>query len=566
MTAKKRHSMPPLDRVVYLDGASDDIEAFSPERIGFKAHNLWRMARAGLPVPPAFVVTTAACRAFLATSNRLPDGLENLIAAQLRRLEDASGRSLGGTRRPLIVSVRSGAPVSMPGMLDTVLDVGLNDVTVRALIRHRGNPRLAWDCYRRFVESYAQTVLDLDPAPFARLANTLCVEEGVASTRSLDALALRELSQQSQDTYHALTGSRVPQDPHAQVLAAIAAVFRSWSNPKAVEYRRLGRIDDNLGTAATVQAMVFGNAGGASGSGVGFTRNPATGEPGLYVDFLFNAQGEDVVSGRYSLSSAPEIDTVLASVGVALREVAGRLEHLFGDMQEFEFTVEEGELYLLQTRAGQRTSWAACRIAVDLVAEGYTDSATALRRLEGVDLERVTRQQVAPHSGQRPVARGTPASLGVATGAIVLDSEAAKRMAATGTPSLLLRTDTSTSDIAGLAVCAGVLTATGGRTAHAAVVARQLDKVCLVDCRTLSIDLEQRRIRLGEHSFNEGDVLTLDGETGEVYEGQVPTRCIQPDDVLATIRSWQDSGKRTRRRVARENLSSPERDESCDAT
>lgn len=530
--------------MVYLDAASDDSDALSPERIGFKAHNLWRMARAGLPVPPAFVLTTDACRAFRAAGGRLPEGLDTLIGAQLGRLESTTGRSFGGTRRPLIVSVRSGAPVSMPGMLETVLDVGLNDVTVRALIRQRGNPRLAWDCYRRFVVSYAQTVAGHELAPFARLANAICLREGVTSTRELDALALRELQQQSQDTYHALTGSRVPQDPREQLLAAIAAVFRSWSSAKAQEYRRLSGIDENLGTAATVQVMVFGNAGGASGSGVGFTRNPATGEHELYVDFLFNAQGEDVVSGRYSLSGAAQIDAMLPAVGATLREIADRLERVFGDMQEFEFTVEEGELQLLQMRTGQRTGWAACRIAFDLVTEGLMDPDTALQRLQGLKLDQVMRLRVAPHEGQSPVARATPASLGVATGAIALDSEAAKRMTAAGTPCLLVRNDTSTDDIAGLAVCAGVLTAAGGRTAHAAVVARQLDKVCLVDCRTLTIDLEHRRIRLGENNFDEGDVLTLDGEAGDVYAGQVPTRCDRPDDVLATIRGWQDVGKR----------------------
>lgn len=542
MTTNSRHAAPE-DMVVYLDAASDDADAFSPERIGFKAHNLWRMGRSGLPVPPAFVVTTEACRAFRAAGGRLPEGLDTLIGAQLRRLESATGRSFGGTRRPLIVSVRSGAPVSMPGMLETVLDVGLNDVTVRALTRQRGNPRLAWDCYQRFVVSHARAVAGHDLAPFTRLANAICLREGVTSTRELDALALRELLQQSQDTYHALTGSRVPQDPREQLLAAIAAVFRSWSSAKAQEYRRLSGIDENVGTAATVQVMVFGNAGGASGSGVGCTRNPATGEHELYVDFLFNAQGEDVVSGRYGLRGAAQVDAILPAVGAALRDIADRLERIFGDMQEFEFTVEEGQVQLLQTRTGHRTAWAACRIAVDLVAEGLTDPDTALQRLEGIRLEQVMRLCVAPHEGQSPVAWATAASLGVATGAIALDSEAAKRMTAVGTACLLVRSDTSTDDIAGLAVCAGVLTVAGGRTAHAAVVARHLDKVCLVDCRALVNDLERRRIRFGDRSFEEGDVLTLDGEAGNIYAGRVSTRSERPTAVIDVIRRWEASKK-----------------------
>ncbi|WP_374088936.1 PEP/pyruvate-binding domain-containing protein [Methylomicrobium lacus] len=529
------------DMVVYIDPASEDVAAFSPERIGFKAHNLWRMARAGLPVPPAFVVTTEACRAFHDAGGRLPDGLDTLIGAQLRRLESATGRNFNGSRRPLIVSVRSGAPVSMPGMLETVLDVGLNDVTVRALTRQLGNPRLAWDSYRRFVESFAHIAQGLELSPFARLAHAICLREGAASTRELDALALRELLQQSQDTYHALTGSRVPQDPNEQLLAAIAAVFRSWNSPKAREYRRLRNFDENLGTTATVQVMVFGNAGGASGSGVGFTRNPSTGANELYVDFLANAQGEDVVSGRYSLSGAAQIDAMLPAVGVALRDTAHRLERLFGDMQEFEFTVEEGDLKLLQTRTGQRTRWAACQIAVDLIAEGLTDFDTALGRVQDIKFDKVMRLRVAPDAGQSAVARATPASLGVATGAIALDCEAAKRMTTAGQPCLLIRGDTSTDDIAGLAVCAGVLTAAGGRTAHAAVVARQLDKVCLVDCRTLEIDMENRRIRFGNRDFEEGDILTLDGETGDVYSGKVAVRREKPTAAIEVIRRWQNS-------------------------
>ncbi|MDD1612043.1 MAG: hypothetical protein LUQ57_02765 [Methylococcaceae bacterium] len=529
------------DMVIYLDAASEDVDAFSPERIGFKAHNLWRMARAGLPVPPAFVVTTEACRAFHAAGGQLPESLDTLVGVQLRRLESETGRSFNGSRRPLVVSVRSGAPVSMPGMLETVLDVGLNDVTVRALTRHLGNPRLAWDSYRRFVESFAHTAAGQDLAPFARLANAICLREEVSSARELDALALRELLQQSQDTYHALTGSRVPQDPREQLLDAIAAVFRSWSSAKAREYRRLRNFDENLGTTATVQVMVFGNAGGASGSGVGFTRNPSTGENELYVDFLFNAQGEDVVSGRYSLSGAAQIDAMLPAVGAALRDTARRLERVFGDMQEFEFTVEEGELQLLQTRTGQRTGWAACQIAVDLVAEGITDSDTALQSVQDIQLDKVTRLRVAPDEGQAPLARATSASLGVATGAIALDSEAAKRMTAAGKPCLLIRSDTSTDDIAGLAVCAGVLTAAGGRTAHAAVVARQLDKVCLVDCRTLVIDMEHRRIRFGNRDFEEGDLLTLDGETGHVYSGKIAVRREKPTVAIEVIRGWQNS-------------------------
>lgn len=524
------------EMVVWLDAAR---EALAPERIGSKAHGLWRMMRAGLSVPPAFVVTTDACRSVLANDARLSTDLRRDLAAGVRRLEAATGHTLGGVRRPLVVSIRSGAPVSMPGMLDTVIDVGLNETTVAALTRWRGNPHLSRDSYRRLIQSYAATVMGCDPLAFDHLARDACAKEGVDEVGELDALSLRDLVGRSLETYHALTGEPFPQDPGEQLDRAVEAVFRSWSGARAREYRLLNGIDGRLGTAATVQAMAFGNAGGTSGSGVGFTRNPATGANELYLDFLFDAQGEDVVAGRRRLVGAAQLEAILPAMGEQLRRVAGVLEETFGDMQDFELTVEDGVLWLLQTRAGQRTPWAACQIAVDMVSEGLCDPATALDRLADIDLDSLVRRRAAPAAGQAPIARATPASLGVATGAVALDSERAHRLRSEGRACILVRSATSTEDIAGLAASDGLLTATGGRTAHAAVVARHLDKVCLVDCPDLAIDLTARRLRIGDLRLVEGDVITLDGDTGDVYAGEVAVVSERPTRALATIARWR---------------------------
>ena len=514
-----------------LIGCGESGPVPPPEAIGFKAHNLARMAGLGLPVPPAFVIGTAWCARPSAVTPML--WREALMA-----LEQRCGLRFGDARRPLLLSVRSGAAVSMPGMMETLLNIGLGDATLPGLLRLTGNPRLAWDAYRRLVAGYGEVVLGLDRAQFD--ADLAAVAAG-RSERELDFIALRALAQRHLASVERLSGKLFPQDPLAQLDGAIRAVFKSWSSDKAVAYRRLNRLDDALGTAVTVQRMVFGNAGGTSGAGVGFTRHPSTGEPAPWVDFLFNAQGEDVVSGRRSALGHDALAESAPAVWAELVDATGRLEQAFGDMQDFEFTVEEGRLYLLQTRSGKRTPQAAARIALDLFDAGLIVRAEALRRTAGLDADSLALAQVlARHSDGnaqplQPMAQAESACSGVAMGEIVLDEAAARRRVAAGATVLLLRQDAETSDIAALEIAAGLLTARGARTSHAAVVARQLGKVCLVGCEALRIDLSQRTVSLAEHALAEGEILTLDGNTGAVYSGLAQTVSAPPAGLMQRL-------------------------------
>ncbi|HUX24238.1 MAG TPA: PEP/pyruvate-binding domain-containing protein, partial [Burkholderiales bacterium] len=354
------------ERRVYLIGAGAALAAgASPEEMGFKAYNLARMAAVGMPVPPAFVLSTAFCRDYYAAKGLLPDGFRDLLRGNLRELERMSGLSFGGERRPLLVSVRSGAAVSMPGMLDTVLNVGLNDATVAGLVRMTGNPRLAWDSYRRLIQSFAEVVHGAKPDPFDAARARALAAARAASPGELDFMALRDLAAEYLEIYREFAGESFPQAPLDQLVAAAEAVFRSWSGRKALEYRRIHRLRGGAGTAVCVQTMVFGNSGGTSGSGVAFTRDPATGENALYMDFLFNAQGDDVVSGRHELGDLAQIGALLPEVTQQIEALRKRLEAGFGDLQEFEFTVQNAQLFMLQTRSGKRTPLAALRIAVE---------------------------------------------------------------------------------------------------------------------------------------------------------------------------------------------------------
>jgi pyruvate,orthophosphate dikinase len=502
------------------------------QMVGNKAWNLMRMAQAGLPVPEAFVLPTSWCGR--------PDAagaLPPVLAKGVAELVAATGLEFGGIRRPLLVSVRSGAAVSMPGMMETVLDVGLNTDTVEALIRQTGNPRLAWDCFRRLVQAYADVVTGLPTAPFDALVAAALVTADADTERDLDHRDLRRLTGAMLACYRDLAGQAFPVEPAAQLLGAAEAVLRSWGAEKAVSYRRLNGINDAAGTAVTVQRMVFGNAGGASGAGVGFTRNPATGARELYFDFQFDGQGEDVVAGRQKLQDHERLRRVLPAVWTQLNEICHILETQFGDAQDFEFTVQSGVLFLLQTRRAKRTDWAALMIAVDMVAEGALTPAAALLQLSAIDLDHVTRTSFAP-----PVppclAMALVASLGVASGAIALDPPAVARFVAAGRPAILVRRDTVTSDIEGMAAAAGILTGSGGRTSHAAVVARQLGKVCLVACPGLEIDLDRRQCRIDGRLLDEGDMLALDGNTGAVYAGKLAIVTERPEAALAAVAQW----------------------------
>jgi len=537
---KKKHGGKRGERRVYLIGVGAALAAgASPEEMGFKAYNLARMAAVGMPVPAAFVLSTPFCHDYFAAKGALPDGFRDLLRGNLRELERMSGLSFGGERRPLLVSVRSGAAVSMPGMLDTVLNVGLNDSTVTGLVRMTGNPRLAWDSYRRLIQSFAEVVHGAKPDAFDAARARALKAGGFASASELDFMALRELATEYLDIYRELTGKSFPQAPLDQLTAAAEAVFRSWTGKKALDYRRIHRLRGGAGTAVCVQAMVYGNSGGTSGSGVAFTRDPATGENALYMDFLFNAQGDDVVSGRQELGNAAQIGALLPEVTQQIEALRKRLEAEFGDLQEFEFTVQNAQLFMLQTRSGKRTPLAALRIAVEMVAEGLLEPAAALERLHGYKLQAIHTESIRAKDGQAPLTRAIPAGVGVAVGEIALDSEAARRRAAAGKSVILVREDMSTDDVTGIAGAAGILTARGGRTAHAAVVARQMGKVCLVGCRDLSIDLAKRSCSIAGKPLREGQVISLDGGAGGVYAGAVEIVRAKPERELAAVASWR---------------------------
>ena len=510
-----------------------------PQSIGAKAYGLMRLNQLALPVPPAFVLGTAYCREYFARGGHLPDDARTVLSAGLARLEEATGRSFGNARRPLLVSVRSGAPVSMPGMMETVLNVGLNRGNLAGLLRTTGNPRQVHDCYRRLLKGFMEVVHGAAAGPFDAILERHCASQGLASPRELDSRTLAEIARETHDLAAAIGPQPIPQDPMEQLVATVEAVIRSWNSEKARHYRRLNGIDDALGTAVMVQAMVYGNSGASSGAGVGFTRDPSTGEAELYLDFEFNAQGEDVVSGRHNANDAARLVRELPRVVAELKRIKTVLETEFHDMQDFEFTLEQGRLYLLQTRVGKRTPWAALRIAVDLVREGLIAPGEALAHLEGVPLEHIGRARLLSESAAPPLASGIPASIGVACGALVFDSRRAAELAAAGRHVILARPDVHTDDIEGIAAADGILTARGGRTSHAAVVARQLGKVCVVGCEALRIAADGADCQIGQQHVTAGEEITLDGESGRIYAGRLGVVTERPERELAVLESWR---------------------------
>lgn len=508
----------------------------SAETIGSKAANLARMSVLGLPVPPAFVLPIGLCAAIVAGETGARAEAATALRDGIAFLENVTGRKFGDRRAPLLVSVRSGAARSMPGMLDTVLDVGCRPEAVNGLIRMSGHPRFAWDCRRRFIESYAQVVLGLDAAMFNERLNEIIAAENVEAEHDLDGEALERLAADYRQIVENEDES-IPDDPFQQLEAATDAVYRSWMSPRAVTYRKLQSLEDLQGTAVTVQAMVYGNLNFNSGSGVAFSRDPSTGAAEPVVDVLFAAQGEDVVSGSRTPDNESIIARRLPAVAKQLRETLSMLERDFADVQDVEFTIEDGHLWVLQTRAAKRTPRAALRIAIDLVREGMIDKAEGLRRLEGVAFDRVNRQHLSCDS--LPAAFGIAAAPGVAVGRAAFDSERAVALAATGEPVVLLRPDTSTADIAGFSVAAGIVTAVGGRTAHAALVARQMGKPCIVGCSVLQIDMNGQGAKLNDALIKEGDWLSIDGETGAIYRGRGTVTAERADAELSEVESWR---------------------------
>ena len=520
--------------IVRIGGVSTELH--SADAIGNKAANLARMAALGLPVPPAFVLPVRLCADIIGkdahAERHLRDGLKEGIAF----LEGATGKRFGDHREPLLVSVRSGAARSMPGMLDTVLNVGCTSIAAQGLIRLTGRPRLAWDCRRRFLESYAETVLGLDPAPFAARLAELITSEDVANDRELDSEALERLAADEE----ALVEERDDgwlQDAAVQLESAARAVYRSWTSERAQAYRHLQNLDQLQGTAVTVQAMVFGNGGLSSGAGVAFSRDPSTGLKQPMIDLVLDAQGEDVVSGRRTPDTEETIVRSLPGIASELGDIMGRLEREFGDVQDVEFTIEDGKLWILQTRSAKRTPRAALRIAIDLVHEELITRDEALDRIAGIDLAALA--QVSMVSADDPVTAGIGASGGIAVGRAAFSTEGAGRLAAAGDPVILMRPDTSTADVAGFAIAAGIVTSVGARTAHAALVARQMGKPCIVGCSRMTIDAAAERAQLDGSTISASDWVTIDGDSGNIYLGRRETSVTRPEAELAEIASWR---------------------------
>ena len=492
--------------------------------LGGKGAGLAEMTNAGIPVPPGYTITTAACRQFFEAGGRLLDSIVQEEEHALRRLERYLGRRLGDPENPLLVSVRSGAPMSMPGMMDTVLNLGLNDQTVLGIEGRSQSPRFALDSYRRFIQMYSDVVLGIPRALLERELRRTKGRARVEHDVDLTPEHLRGLVERFKTIVRSEIGVDFPQDARAQLAGARDAVFRSWNTERAVHYRRIHSIADDVGTAVTVQAMVFGNLGATSATGVGFTRDPSTGEPRFYGEYLLNAQGEDVVAGIRTPRPIEEMERELPEAYAQLREITSRLERHYRDVQDFEFTVEEGRLFMLQTRRAARTGIAALRIAVDMVEEGLLTKREAIERVEPDHLDQVLHPVLDPAARRRHerIATGLPASPGAAAGAIVFTSEEAARRGARERV-ILLRAETSPDDIAGMHAAQGILTATGGMTSHAAVVARGMGKCCVAGCSALLIDESARTVRVGGRTLREGTFLSLDGSKGDVLLGDVPT-------------------------------------------
>jgi pyruvate,orthophosphate dikinase len=557
----------PQRLLIPFGGGAPSAHRLGKAHLGGKGANLAEMAGIGLPVPPGFTIPTPLCAQYYEAGARLPDALKAELAAGLAHIEQVVGMVFGSATNPLLVSVRSGARVSMPGMMDTVLNLGLNDSTVEGLAARSGNPRFAWDSYRRFIQMYGDVVLGLDHYLFEDALEILKDDKGATLDTDLTADDLKGLVAQYQAIVLKETGQPFPQDPVAQLEGAVAAVFGSWRSERAAVYRRLNDIPEEWGTAVTVQAMVFGNMGETSATGVAFTRNPATGERAIYGEYLINAQGEDVVAGirtpQYlTLAARQAAGAKAASMEEAMPEVFAELARMFEqlethyrDCQDIEFTVQEGKLWLLQTRSGKRTAKAALKMACDMVDEGLITTEEAVLRVDAAVLDQLLHPTLDPKADRKVLAVGLPASPGAASGAIVLDSETAHSRAATGEDVILVRLETSPEDIAGMHAARGILTARGGMTSHAAVVARGMGRPCVSGAGGISIDLEKRILRIGNRELAEGTILTLDGASGEVMEGRVAT--VQPElsGDFARLMGWADAHRRMK---VRANAETPE--------
>ena len=512
------------------------------ELLGGKGANLAEMMNLGMPVPNGFTITTEACTDYYQNGEAVSAEIERQIYEYLERMEDECGKKFGDPDNPLLVSVRSGARASMPGMMDTILNLGLNDTVVEGLARLTDNPRFAYDSYRRFIQMFSDVVMELPKSSFEKIIDKVKSEKGVSYDNELDADDMKKLVVLFKNHFIAKKGFLFPENPRAQLLEAVKAVFRSWNNDRAVYYRRMNDIPSSWGTAVNVQSMVFGNMGDDSGTGVAFTRNPATGEKKLFGEFLMNAQGEDVVAGVRTPQTIDQLAVIMPDIYRQFTEICAKLEAHYRDMQDMEFTIEKGKLYMLQTRNGKRTAAAALKIAVSLVAEGMLSKEEAILKVEPKQLDTLLHPQFDPIALKEdsPVASGLPASPGAACGAVVFDAKDAVEAAKTGRKVVLVRLETSPEDIEGMAAAQGILTARGGMTSHAAVVARGMGRCCVAGCGDISINEDEKYFVVKGIRINEGDGISIDGSTGKVYLSILPTVETVMSGDFATFMSWAD--------------------------
>ena len=514
--------------------------------LGGKGCNLAEMTILGMPIPQGFTVTTEACTDYYNSGKQITEEIQNQIFEAITWLEGVNGKKFGDIEDPLLVSVRSGARASMPGMMDTILNLGLNDVAVEGFAKKTGNPRFAYDSYRRFIQMYSDVVMEVPKSYFEKIIDEMKEAKGVHFDTELTADDLKELANKFKAVYkEAMNGEEFPQDPKEQLMGAVKAVFRSWDNPRAIVYRRMNDIPGDWGTAVNVQTMVFGNKGETSGTGVAFTRNPSTGEKGIFGEYLINAQGEDVVAGVRTPQPITQLEKDLPDCYKQFIDLAMKLENHFHDMQDMEFTIEEGKLYFLQTRNGKRTAPAAIQIACDLVDEGQITPEEAVCRIEAKSLDQLLHPTFDPAAlkAGEVIGQALPASPGAAAGKVCFDAETAKAagIGGKGERVILVRLETSPEDIEGMHAAQGILTVRGGMTSHAAVVARGMGTCCVSGCGEIKIDEEKKEFSLGGYTFHEGDYISLDGTTGKIYKGDIQTQEASVGGNFKRIMDWADS-------------------------
>ncbi|MEE9509644.1 MAG: pyruvate, phosphate dikinase, partial [Candidatus Bathyarchaeia archaeon] len=507
--------------------------------LGGKGANLSEMTNLGLPVPPGFTITTEVCRKYY-ENNKYPEDLQAQIDDHLSMLEKKMGKRLGDLENPLLVSVRSGAPQSMPGMMDTVLNLGLNDVTVKSLANQTQNERFAYDCYRRFMQMFGNVVIGLEHGTFEAILSEVKGRYGVTLDTDMSVKALKDVVAEYKKIFLKETGETFQQEPHKQLSMSIDAVFKSWNNRRAITYRKLSNIPDDIGTAVNVQTMVYGNMGEDSGTGVAFTRDPATGGNELYGEYLMNAQGEDVVAGIRTPRHVRELKKDLPDIYENLVQVCETLEKHYRDVQDLEFTIEKGIFYILQTRTGKRTIQAAVKIAVDLAEEGLITQEEAILRVNPSDLDRLLHPTIDPEAKVEVLATGIAASPGAASGMVVFDADEAEAKGNEGLKVVLVRPETTPEDIHGLAAAQGVLTSTGGMTCHAAIVARAMGKPCVAGCKALQIDLRAKSFEIEGRIIKEGDIITIDGTLGNIILGEAPTIDPEMSEEFDRLLKWAD--------------------------